>query len=88
MFTVLFAIARTVGWIAQWKEMIEDPSQRIGRPRQLYPARPSAPHSDRGPLERGFVLAFGIGEDDFAARSLGAPSIFRTRSVIRASPAS
>jgi citrate synthase len=36
MFTVLFAVARTVGWIAQWKEMIEDPSQRIGRPRQLY----------------------------------------------------
>jgi citrate synthase len=36
MFTVLFAIARTVGWIAQWKEMIEDPLQRIGRPRQLY----------------------------------------------------
>jgi citrate synthase len=36
MFTVLFAIARTVGWIAQWKEMIEDPYQRIGRPRQLY----------------------------------------------------
>jgi citrate synthase len=36
MFTVLFALARTVGWIAQWSEMIEDPSQRIGRPRQLY----------------------------------------------------
>lgn len=36
MFTVLFAVARTVGWIAQWKEMIEDPQQRIGRPRQLY----------------------------------------------------
>lgn len=36
MFTVLFAIARTVGWIAQWMEMIEDPMQRIGRPRQLY----------------------------------------------------
>jgi citrate synthase len=36
MFTVLFALARTVGWIAQWKEMIEDPSQKIGRPRQLY----------------------------------------------------
>ena len=36
MFTVLFAIARTVGWIAQWKEMIEDPNQKIGRPRQLY----------------------------------------------------
>ncbi|WP_417804891.1 citrate synthase [Thalassospira lucentensis] len=36
MFTVLFAVARTVGWIAQWKEMIEDPSQKIGRPRQLF----------------------------------------------------
>src|SRR5690242_15752743 len=36
MFTVLFAVARTVGWVAQWIEMIEDPSQRIGRPRQLY----------------------------------------------------
>jgi citrate synthase len=36
MFTVLFALARTVGWIAQWKEMIEDPSQKIGRPRQIY----------------------------------------------------
>ena len=45
MFTVLFAIARTVGWIAQWKEMIEDPSQRIGRPRQLY----------AGPTERTYV---------------------------------
>ncbi|HET9903095.1 MAG TPA: citrate synthase [Xanthobacteraceae bacterium] len=36
MFTVLFAVARTVGWIAQWKEMIEDPNQKIGRPRQLF----------------------------------------------------
>lgn len=36
MFTVLFALARTVGWISQWKEMIEDPAQRIGRPRQLF----------------------------------------------------
>jgi citrate synthase len=36
MFTALFALARTVGWIAQWTEMIEDPQQRIGRPRQLY----------------------------------------------------
>jgi citrate synthase len=45
MFTVLFAVARTVGWIAQWKEMIEDPEQRIGRPRQLYigPARRDFP---------------------------------------------
>ena len=36
MFTALFALARTVGWIAQWREMIEDPQQKIGRPRQLY----------------------------------------------------
>jgi len=40
MFTVLFAVARTVGWISQWKEMIEDPSQRIGRPRQVYTGSP------------------------------------------------
>jgi citrate synthase len=40
MFTVLFALARTVGWIAQWNEMIEDPEQRIGRPRQLYVGEP------------------------------------------------
>lgn len=45
MFTVLFALARTVGWIAQWKEMIEDPSQKIGRPRQLY----------KGSTERNYV---------------------------------
>lgn len=36
MFTVLFALARSAGWIAQWKEMVEDPAQKIGRPRQLY----------------------------------------------------
>ena len=36
MFTVLFALARTVGWIAHWSEMLEDPTQKIGRPRQLY----------------------------------------------------
>jgi citrate synthase len=40
MFTVLFALARTVGWIAQWQEMVEDPDQRIGRPRQLYTGAP------------------------------------------------
>ncbi len=50
MFTVLFSVARTVGWLAQWKEMIEDPHQRIGRPRQLYTgeaARDYIPVSDR-----------------------------------------
>jgi citrate synthase len=45
MFTALFALARTAGWVAQWKEMIEDPSQRIGRPRQLY----------TGSLQRSYV---------------------------------
>lgn len=40
MFTVLFALARTVGWISQWKEMIEDPEMRISRPRQLYTGLP------------------------------------------------
>jgi citrate synthase len=40
MFTVLFAVARTVGWVAQWNEMIEDPTQKIGRPRQLYTGAP------------------------------------------------
>jgi len=50
MFTVLFAVARTVGWVAQWKEMIEDPTQRIGRPRQLYTGygeRPFVPLNKR-----------------------------------------
>ncbi len=45
MFTVLFAVARTVGWVSQWKEMIEEPALRIGRPRQLY----------TGPKERPYV---------------------------------
>jgi len=45
MFTVLFAVARTVGWISQWNEMIEDPAHKIGRPRQLY----------TGPVQRDFV---------------------------------
>ena len=45
MFTVLFAVARTVGWVAQWKEMIEEPTQKIGRPRQLY----------TGPTDRSYV---------------------------------
>ena len=51
MFTVLFAVARTVGWIAQWKEMIEDPGQKIGRPRQLYTGatqRTFIPQNERG----------------------------------------
>jgi citrate synthase len=45
MFTVMFAIGRTVGWVAHWREMITDPERRIGRPRQLY----------TGPTERKYV---------------------------------
>ncbi|QIG80436.1 citrate synthase [Stakelama tenebrarum] len=45
MFTVLFALARTVGWVAQWNEMISDPAQKIGRPRQLY----------TGPTQRDYI---------------------------------
>jgi citrate synthase len=51
MFTVLFALARTVGWISQWKEMFEDPARKIGRPRQLYTGatqRDYVPISKRG----------------------------------------
>jgi citrate synthase len=45
MFTVLFAIGRLPGWIAQWREMIDDPQTKIGRPRQLY----------TGPVERAYA---------------------------------
>lgn len=51
MFTVVFAVARTVGWVAQWNEMVEDPSQKIGRPRQLYigqTKRSFVPVAERG----------------------------------------
>jgi citrate synthase len=49
MFTVLFALARTVGWISQWKEMFEDPTRKIGRPRQLYTG---ATHRDYVALDK------------------------------------
>jgi citrate synthase len=51
MFTALFAVSRTVGWVSQWKEMMEDPQQRIGRPRQIYtgaPQRDYVPSAKRG----------------------------------------
>jgi len=47
MFTVLFAVARTVGWIAQWTEMMEDESQKIGRPRQVYTGAPKRDYVER-----------------------------------------
>ena len=46
MFTVLFAVSRTVGWVSQWDEMVEDKSQRIGRPRQLYVGNPGRDYQD------------------------------------------
>jgi citrate synthase len=49
MYTVLFALARTVGWIAQWEEMTTDPTQRIGRPRQIYTG---SPERDYVPFEQ------------------------------------
>src|SRR5438046_6170295 len=49
MFTALFALARTVGWVAQWNEMISDPEQKIGRPRQLYVG---APQRDYLPVDK------------------------------------
>jgi len=52
MFTVLFALARTVGWVAQWNEMISDPEQKIGRPRQLY----------TGPTRRDYPVGAPIQE--------------------------
>ena len=56
MFTVMFAIPRTVGWLAQWQEMLEDPEQKISRPRQLYvgpPRRDVVPIEQRRDVPRG-----------------------------------
>ena len=64
MFTPIFAIARTAGWLAQWKEMIEDPDQRIARPRQLY----------TGSAQRAYVPVERRGSDtSTAATSTGKP---------------
>ncbi len=61
MFTVLFAVARTVGWISQWSEMIEDPQQKIGRPRQLY----------TGVARREYVADGQAEVSDVACKKLG-----------------
>jgi citrate synthase len=45
MFTVIFSVARTIGWVTHWREMISDPNQKIGRPRQLY----------SGDVQRNFI---------------------------------
>ena len=46
MFTVMFAIARAVGWVAHWQEMISDPAMKIGRPRQLYTGSAKRDYTD------------------------------------------
>ena len=68
MFTALFALARTVGWVAQWNEMIADPEQKIGRPRQLYTG---APQRDYVPVEQALGARQGQGEARaFAGRAV------------------
>jgi citrate synthase len=59
MFTVLFAIPRTVGWLAQWQEMLEDPEQKIARPRQIYTGKPAR---EIAPVERRGIPATSVTE--------------------------
>jgi citrate synthase len=54
IFTVLFAIPRTAGWLAQWQEMITDPEQKIARPRQVYVGEAAR---DVVPIENRVVVA-------------------------------
>ena len=61
MFPVLFAIPRTAGWVAQWQEMLQDPEQKIARPRQVY----------LGPDQRDYVA---IARRDGAGQAVAAPS--------------
>ena len=69
MFTVLFALARTVGWVAQWNEMISDPEQKIGRPRQLYTGADAARLRAGGAaLSRKLLLPFRGGGRELASR--------------------
>ena len=49
MFTVLFAVGRTVGWVSQWNEMMGDQQSKIGRPRQLYTGSPTR---DYAPIKK------------------------------------
>ena len=82
MFTALFALARTVGWIAQWKEMLEDPHQKIGRPRQIYTGksqRDYVPLSKRSsglafaPLTRPYAVATDPRDDGRVTRVMLTP---------------
>jgi citrate synthase len=74
MFTAIFALSRTVGWLAHWKEMIEDPEQRITRPRQLYV----------GPPERRYVEIVARGTNGSPAKLPAGPAMPGERSIVGA----
>jgi hypothetical protein len=77
MFTCIFALARTVGWMTQWEEMITDPEYKIGRPRQLYTGRP-ARRQGAGSALILFSAARRTGASSRTSRFVypGAPPIF------------
>ncbi len=75
MFTVLFALGRLPGWIAQWREMIEDPATKIGRPRQVYVGAPSATYVAGRPA-LAYAARRGLGAD---VRSPSFPSALLVR---------
>jgi citrate synthase len=72
MFTSIFALSRTVGWLAHWKEMIEDPEQRITRPRQLYV----------GPSKRGYVSSAERGNNGSLPKLPKGPAMPGERSIV------
>ncbi len=72
MFTAIFAISRTVGWLAHWKEMIEDPDQRITRPRQLYV----------GPTQRSYVSVAERGPQASGAKMPAGPAMPSEKSIV------
>ena len=88
MYTVMFAMARTVGWVAQWKEMVNEPQNRITRPRQIYTGhvkRAFIPDGDRNPsgkisLEKG---AFDDGDGPMRSSLLSRLVSTHPRSALR-----
>jgi len=74
MFTAVFALARTVGWLSHWKELIEDPEQRIARPRQLYV----------GPAKRDYVPPAHRGSNGALPKLPAGPAMPAERSIVGA----
>jgi len=72
MFTAIFALSRTTGWLSHWKEMIEDPEQRITRPRQLYV----------GPAQRNYVDLDQRGSNGSPAKLPAGPAMPGERSIV------